>query len=124
MQVPSNKSRGLPEFCLTYEICHFKKITQKRMLMNITRLYYAGVITRCNIINIKCIYVFWLAKGQCSGAASPQWLPHPFQFHTPSRLLPASGGVRQSPGNFGSGVVMGISIKGLCRYLSFSLSLV
>ena len=60
----------------------------------------------------------------CSGAASPQWLPRPLQFHTPSRLLPASGGVRQSTGNFGSGVVMGISIKGLCRYLSFSLSLV
>ena len=39
--------------------------------MNITRLYYAGVITRCNRINvqinIKCIYVLGLAKGQCSG---------------------------------------------------------
>ena len=28
------------------------KITQKCMLMNITRLYYAGVITRCNRINV------------------------------------------------------------------------
>ena len=28
----------------------------------------------------------------CSGAASPQWMPRPFQFHSPSRLLLPSGG--------------------------------